>query len=127
LIGTTYQVRETKDQVQTPQTGFNCWTFVAHAYEQAGSKLRDDLIYVRSLWRGTDVGIEVKIDDLDPGDIVLLRSSTTDLRDGLPSHCGIYAGNGKLIHCTRSKEGVVEQDLNNLLEVYGFIGARRIL
>lgn len=69
------------------------------------------------------VGKEVAREELQPGDLVFFNTEGTG---ELPTHVGIYSGNGEFIN-SRSGRGVITSRLDEPLFVRGYLGARRYL
>ncbi|MDN5347862.1 MAG: hypothetical protein PWP65_1426 [Clostridia bacterium] len=69
------------------------------------------------------VGEKVEKNALRPGDLVFFNTEGTD---PLPTHVGIYVGEGQFINA-RSRRGVVMSWLDEPLFVRGYLGARRYL
>ncbi|KYH29718.1 gamma-D-glutamyl-L-lysine endopeptidase [Moorella mulderi DSM 14980] len=69
------------------------------------------------------VGREVARADLQPGDLVFFN---TESSGSLPTHVGIYTGNGEFIN-SRSGQGVITSRLDEPLFAMGYLGARRYL
>ena len=73
---------------------------------------KGDLIKIKEDYEEKD---EI-IDTMQKGDIVFmhrqsLKAKTPKETNKYPGHCGIYIGNGKMIHATKSKGSVVISDL----------------
>ena len=73
--------------------GTDCSGFVHLIYEEFGYDLP-----VSSLSYQYDVGIRIPYEMMIPGDIVVF---------GYGSHVGIYAGDGKMVHCATPESGTV--------------------
>lgn len=69
------------------------------------------------------VGQKVEKRDLRPGDLVFFN---TEGSGSLPTHVGIYSGEGQFINA-RSRQGVVVSRLEEPLFARGYLGARRYL
>ncbi|WP_173297311.1 C40 family peptidase [Thermanaeromonas sp. C210] len=69
------------------------------------------------------VGQKVEKKDLRPGDLVFFN---TQGFGELPTHVGIYLGDGRFINA-RSRQGVVVSSLEETLFARGYLGARRYL
>lgn len=97
-------------------SGLDCSFFVKKVYSMVGIELP------RTAREQFEMGIPVKKEELQPGDLVFFRTYAK-----FPSHVGIYLGNNLFIHAsTRSKKVTI----NSLEESYyfsRFIGAKRIL
>ncbi|WP_258359218.1 C40 family peptidase [Moorella sulfitireducens (nom. illeg.)] len=69
------------------------------------------------------VGRQVAREELQPGDLVFFNTEGTG---SLPTHVGIYSGNGEFIN-SRSGHGVITSRLDEPLFARGYLGARRYL
>ncbi|MGI9951805.1 C40 family peptidase [Moorellaceae bacterium AZ2] len=69
------------------------------------------------------VGQKVEKKDLRPGDLVFFN---TEGSGPVPTHVGIYSGDGQFINA-RSRQGVVVSRLEEPLFARGYLGARRYL
>ncbi|WXJ95194.1 hypothetical protein MCACP_16780 [Neomoorella carbonis] len=69
------------------------------------------------------VGRQVAREELQPGDLVFFN---TEGSGSLPTHVGIYNGNGEFIN-SRSGRGVITSRLDEPLFTRGYLGARRYL
>lgn len=69
------------------------------------------------------VGRKVERTDLRPGDLVFFN---TEGSGTVPTHVGIYSGDGQFINA-RSRQGVVVSRLEEPLFARGYLGARRYL
>ncbi|WP_054935370.1 C40 family peptidase [Moorella stamsii] len=69
------------------------------------------------------VGRQVAREELQPGDLVFFNTEGTG---SLPTHVGIYTGNGEFIN-SRSGRGVIFSRLDEPLFARGYLGARRYL
>ncbi|MBC7324311.1 MAG: C40 family peptidase, partial [Moorella sp. (in: Bacteria)] len=67
------------------------------------------------------VGRQVAREKLQPGDLVFFNTEGTG---SLPTHVGIYSGNGEFIN-SRSGRGVITSRLDEPLFARGYLGARR--
>ena len=87
---------------------FDCSGLVKWSFANAGKKLP------RTSRAMASVGIPVKKADLQPGDLVFFYQPI--------SHVGIYMGNGKIVHASRSGQPVKVSDMARMR----FTTARRI-
>ena len=78
-----------------PSTGLDCSAFVQTVYRQFGVKLP------RTSREQANVGNSVPLDQLQPGDRLYFSCKNPYI-----DHCGIYAGNGYFVHCSKSRNGV---------------------
>lgn len=81
--------------------GVDCSGFVMRVYERFGIKLP------RSVKDQAEMGREVKLKDIEPGDIIFYGANNTTL-----THCGIYAGDGQIIHVSAQTKVVTFDDMN---------------
>ena len=68
------------------------------------------------------IGAEVPTRSLDVGDMVFFRIN----QERIPSHVGIYLGNGRFIHASSSR-GVIISRMSEAYYRNRFVSARRIL
>ena len=76
----------------SPETSFDCSGFVSYVFTNSG---------VYNCGRLGAKGLRnacVTVNDPKPGDIVFFEGTMGDDVDGI-THCGIYVGNGMMIHC----------------------------
>ena len=109
FVGTPY-VAGGEDLVK----GADCSGFVQSVYKQFGIKLP------RSSYQQSKVGQEVSVNDLQPGDLVFFKNA-----DYAPvTHVAMYIGDGKIIHASSVKTGVI---ISKLKITDDFRIARRLL
>lgn len=78
----------------TTPGGFDCSGFVQYCFRAAlGMEVP------RTTWGQSELGTEVGLDELQPGDLLFWGSS--------PYHVGIALGDGRYIHAAGSGQGVV--------------------
>ncbi len=94
-IATTYLGTDYVWGGNTPEVGFDCSGFVQYAYSTALGVNLPRTTYVQC-----QVGEEVQLDDLHPGDLLFFES------DGDVHHVGMYLGNGFFIHAPQSGDVV---------------------
>lgn len=97
-------------------TGFDCSGYISFVFHQIGKELP------RTADQQATVGIQVNIDDLQPGDIVFF--ATTD--EPTISHSGLYIGDRMFIHASSAAKKII---ISNLDEPYwrnSFRGARQV-
>lgn len=99
-------------------SGFDCSGFVQYCYKQIGITTGR----VCSQQMNNSTPVERK--DLLPGDLLFFADNCTVA--GI-SHVGIYIGNGKMIHASGSKVGVIISDINSPYYIAHFIGAGRFI
>jgi cell wall-associated NlpC family hydrolase len=99
----------------SPREGLDCSGLVHWAFQQNGVKVprSTGLLYAE--------GSRVKKQDLLPGDLVFF-----DISGFGPSHVGIYAGNGRMIHAPSTGGKVREESMEIKYWVKRFLGARRL-
>lgn len=81
--------------------GVDCSGFVMKVFEKFDIKLP------RTVKEQAQQGTEVKIKDMKPGDIIFYGTSNAKI-----THCGIYAGEDKVIHVSARTEVVKISDMN---------------
>ncbi len=94
----------------TGPNSFDCSGLMQYAFEQAGKDLP------RTSAAQSQVGQEVSMDDLKPGDLIFLYSPV--------SHVVMYVGNGKVIEAPNSGEDVKYTPLSKIEK--NAVGARRV-
>lgn len=67
-------------------------------------------------------GIEVKKQDLIPGDLVFFRTSGKNI-----GHVGLYIGDGKMIHASSGRKKVIVSSLDETYYKNRYVTARRII
>jgi len=116
FIGTPYEFWS-----YTPES-HNCSVMVYLVYKYFDIKLPldADLPFL--------LGKPVELDDLHPGD-VLFFGDKAPIEDGsfLPSHVGIYIGNGNFIHNTPILDGTSITSINSPYYSQLLLGARRFI
>lgn len=78
----------------SPETSFDCSGFVSYVFTNSGvyNTGRLGAKGLRSLCRN------VAVEDVRPGDVVFFDGTMGEGVEGI-THCGIYVGNGMMIHC----------------------------
>jgi cell wall-associated NlpC family hydrolase len=94
----------------TGPNSFDCSGLMQFAFEKAGADLP------RTSAAQSQVGDEVSMDDLKPGDLIFLYSPV--------SHVVMYVGNGKVIEAPNSGEDVKYTPLSKIEK--NAVGARRV-
>ena len=90
----------------SPSSGFDCSGLVYHAYNQTGTKLP------RRTAKGYVFGGRIiSQSEARPGDLVAFTGNDY-------GHMGIYAGNGKIIDASSSRQRVVERSIWNAPHVF---------
>ena len=85
--------------------GIDCSGLVAYCYAQLGIEVSHHSDTIRY------EGMPVLEDEIQPGDVVVYDCSSPY---GEADHVGIYAGDGKVIHSSSKKGGVVWGELENI-------------
>jgi cell wall-associated NlpC family hydrolase len=96
LVGTPY-----RHGGNTPDSGFDCSGLIGHVY-----KTRADLVPPRTVATLNNWGQSVPGDYIRSGDLVFFAQSD------VPTHAGIYVGNGRFVHAP-STGGEVRLDYLN--------------
>ena len=117
-----------------PPPSLDCSDFTAGVYATALGISFDD--YTGSQLKvGTAVDITKAktgdFSDLQPGDIIIF-SWNKQAPNPNGDHAAIYVGDGKFVHCSSSANGIVEKDLSEYWNNYGYVfsnifGIRRII
>jgi len=94
--------------------GVDCSSFVQHVFSANGVSLP------RTAAQQAKVGTPINQTDLQTGDRLYFSSSRTYI-----DHTGIYIGNGKFIHASGSRRGVIISDLSETFYQRIYVGARR--
>lgn len=94
--------------------GVDCSSLVQHVFSSNGIRLP------RTAAQQAKVGTSIATSDLQTGDRLYFSSSRTYI-----DHTGIYIGNGKFIHASGSRRGVVISDLGEKFYQKIYVGARR--
>jgi len=99
----------------TGARGFDCSGFTRHVYAKYGINLphcsRSQANY----------GKPVERKDLKPGDLVFFATYRKSI-----SHVGLYIGDGKFIHASTPRKGVIVSSLNESYYAARYRGARRL-
>lgn len=95
---------------------FDCSGFTSFCYRQLGIDIS------RSSSAQAYEGREVPRDQLQVGDIIVFKNT---YRAG-PSHVGLYIGNGRFIHASNSRRGVVIDSLDSDYYAPRYHSARRV-
>ena len=96
LVGTPYRYGG-----NTPDTGFDCSGLIGHVYQSRARVAPPRTVARMQFW-----GQPVSGDNLRSGDLVLFAQSS------VPSHAGIYVGEGRFVHAP-STGGEVRLDRLN--------------
>lgn len=97
--------------------GFDCSGFVQYVYSQVGINIS------RSSSTQLNDGVAVSYEDAKEGDIL-----SWGYKEGVSTHSALYIGNGKMIHATNPKQGVIISDVLSWTNGSGMqvISVRRI-
>ncbi len=130
-VGATYK-NGASIQYQAPHL-FDCSSFTAYVFAQAGVSI--PRMTVDQYMYGADIGEH----DLSLGDLVFANTKSGQIhhegKEFFPGkavpegvdHCGIYLGDGKIVHATRHGKGkVVIEELAGSEAFENIIGYRRI-
>lgn len=101
----------------TPK-GFDCSGFTMYVYKKFGINL------AHSATAQSKVGTKVEKEKLELGDLVFFSDYRTYKGIG---HCGIYIGDGKFIHASTEKTGVITSSLNSGSYVKRYVKATRVI
>ncbi|MCX6738754.1 MAG: phenylalanine--tRNA ligase beta subunit-related protein, partial [Candidatus Parcubacteria bacterium] len=130
FVGVPY-VRGASVSFDAPKA-FDCSSFVTYLYAQAGVALPRISVDLYTFAQ------KISKEELLPGDIIFLNSQTgnifyetvefmkgTKVPVGI-DHCGIYLGEGKIIHCSESKGGVVVEEIDADPKFQNIVGYGRV-
>ncbi|MCC3868666.1 C40 family peptidase [Terrisporobacter mayombei] len=101
-------------------SGFDCSGFTYYVFKNAAG-----ITLPRTSSLQSNYGTYVSRSNLKPGDLVFF--DTVGSNNGGVTHCGIYIGNGQLIHAASGQGRVVINDLNSSYYVNAYVNARRVL
>jgi cell wall-associated NlpC family hydrolase len=99
------------------QTGFDCSGFVRAMYDKSMG-----LLLPRQAAEQAAATEKIDRSELKPGDLVFFNTMRRAF-----SHVGIYIGDGKFIHATRTGSSVRVEDMNESYWQRRFDGARRVI
>ena len=102
----------------SPSEGFDCSGLVTYVMRQHGISVTR---YSAGQYR--DNGTHVDKANLQPGDLVFFRRNGA----GSVNHVGIYIGNGRFVHSSNARTGVIISDLNTSNNVRTWAGAKRVV
>ncbi len=98
--------------------GFDCSGFTMYVYKQFGVSLS------HSATAQSKIGTSIKKENLQLGDLVFFSDYKTFQGIG---HCGIYIGDGKFIHASTEKTGVITSSLNSGSYIKRYVKATRLI
>lgn len=109
LVGVRYVYGGTKlpnidldsKEISGDKYGVDSSGFVMKVFEYFQIKLP------RSCKEQAEKGKEIKVKDIMPGDIIFYGAG-----DAKVTHCGIYAGDGKVVHASSQKKAVTLSNMN---------------
>ena len=110
-IGVRYQAGGS-----SPDTGFDCSGLVRYVVGQAVG-----LTLPREARAISDVGAQVSVDELQPGDLVFFNTMRRPF-----SHVGIYVGDQRFIHAPNERGTVEVTDMRIQYWQQRYNGARRL-
>ncbi len=100
----------------SPERGFDCSGFVNYVFAQSiGLHLPRHVVEMFC-----EAGKEIPIDEMQPADVLFFYrrgSPERPIELLLPRHMAIYAGDLKIVHCSRLREGVAVTALDELIRV----------
>ena len=95
--------------------GFDCSGFTQWVFAQTGVAIP------REVEEQFKVGKKIRIDDLQPGDLVFFHTVSRGA-----SHVGIFVADDQFIHAPSSKGVVRVESINSSYWLPRFVGARRL-
>jgi len=101
----------------SPSTGFDCSGFVTYVLRQYSIRVTRS-----SSGQYNDNGVHIDKSDLAPGDLVFFSSNGRTV-----THVGIYIGDGKFVHASNPRVGVVVSNLNSNYYTKVWWGAKRVV
>jgi len=111
---------------------FDCSSFVSYVFAHSGVQIP------RMTIDQYFFGKPVEMKDIKPGDVIFFNSKngeihyeSKDFMKGLKEkkgidHCGIYLGNGKIIHAAKSKNRIIIEDFKKSPNFRNIVGIRRM-
>ncbi len=113
---------------------FDCSSFVSYVFAHSGVRIP------RMAIDQYFFGRPIELKEIKPGDVIFsntkkgkIHYSSREFMNGLKTkegidHCGIYLGNGKIIHASRyNKNGVEIEDLKKATQFINIVGIRRMV
>ena len=98
----------------SPETGFDCSGFVNYIYQLYGYSMER---VAQNIYNTN--GTYVSWDQLQPGDLLFFGYGSSI------THVGLYAGDGRMVHSSTYRTGVIEVSLE--YAGMNYIGAKRII
>ncbi len=99
---------------------FDCSGFTYYVYKNGVGKT-----IPRTSTAQSKYGTYVSKSNLQAGDLVFF--DTVGANNGNVTHCGIYIGNGQLLHAASGQGKVVINNMNSSYYVNAYVNARRVL
>ena len=100
--------------------GFDCSGFTYYVFKNAAG-----ISLPRTSSEQSKFGKAVSKSNLKPGDLVFF--DTVGSNNGVVTHCGIYIGDGQLIHAASGQGKVTINNMNSSYYVNAYVNARRVL
>ncbi len=91
---------------EDPVNGADCSGFTQTIYRTFHMSLP------RTAYRQSQVGREVSLDELQPGDLLCFQNKG----QAQVGHVGMYLGDGKFVHAANSKLGIIISDLSKWMD-----------
>jgi cell wall-associated NlpC family hydrolase len=96
--------------------GFDCSGFVRYVYQNSAG-----MTLPRTSAEMSRIGMELKIDQLKPGDLVFFNTQHSPF-----SHVGIFVGDHRFVHSPSSGRAIMMSNMNEHYWRARYNGARRI-
>ncbi len=93
-LGVPFKPHQHPHLTESPTAGFGCSGFVRFVLREAGYDLPQDLIHARDFF--DSFGIFIPQSEAGVGDLIFFSKFGK-----MPSHVGIYAGDGRIVHSSR--------------------------
>ena len=100
--------------------GFDCSGFTYYVFKNAAG-----ISLPRTSSQQSNFGTYVSKSNLKPGDLVFF--DTVGPNNGVVTHCGIYIGDGQLIHAASGQGKVTINNMNSSYYINTYVNARRVL
>ncbi|MDI6821194.1 MAG: C40 family peptidase [Patescibacteria group bacterium] len=120
LIGKPYKYGA--DLTEAPNS-FDCSSFTQYVFKQSGIELPRSSILQAAEQKGKEIIPLKDFSNLEVGDLLFMRSDRGFYYDELfqnrnisIGHVVIYIGENNVIHSKKNKDGVVIEDLNELIK-----------